>query len=166
MKKLFLLFSFSAVALGAAEYFVSPNGKDANPGTKDAPFATISHAAKTVKPGDSVTVRSGVYHEVIVISAKGTAAKPIVFRGAPGEKAVVTGGYQVNVPWKKTANYRFIWEVPCKRSVNMLWDKLNCDRFLELNSLDMVEKSPGSFMLDKKAEKLLRCGCVCTAKQA
>ena len=36
----------------------------------------------------------------------------------------------------------------------MLWDKLNCDRFLELKSLDMVERSPGSFMLDKKAKKL------------
>ena len=155
MKKLSFIFPLcSAVALGAAEYFVSPKGKDTNPGTKSSPFATVSKAAKTVKPGDIVTVRSGVYHEVVAISAKGTAAKPIVFRGAPGEKAVITGGYQVNTPWKKTANYRFIWETNCKLSVNMLWDKLNCDRFLELKSLDMVERSPGSFMLDKKAKKL------------
>jgi hypothetical protein len=154
MKKLSLLLCFSAAALGAVEYFVSPDGRDSNPGTKAAPFATVSKAAKTVKPGDVVTVRSGVYHEVVAITARGTAAKPIIFRGAPGEKAVITGGYPVNTPWKKTANYRFIWETNSKYSVNMLWDKLNYDRFLELTSLDMVEKSPGSFMLDKKAKKL------------
>ena len=144
----------AAAALGAAEYFVSPSGKDSNPGTAKAPFATISKAAEIVQAGDIVTIRSGVYRESVNISKKGTAKKPIIFRGAPGETAVITGGYLVTTPWKKAPNRRFIWETETKMSVNMLWDKLNYDRFLELESLDMVEKAPGSFMVDKKAGKL------------
>ncbi len=155
MKKLsFVLPLCVASVLGAAEYFVSPSGNDSNPGSAKAPFATIGKAVKAVQPGDIVTIRSGVYRESINISQKGTAQKPIIFRGAPGETAVITGGYLVTTPWKKAPNRRFIWETETNLSVNMLWDKLNHDRFLELKSLDMVEKSPGSFMLDKKAKKL------------
>ena len=132
MKKLSLLLSLGAIAVGAAEYFVSPSGKDTDPGTEMAPFATITKAVEIVKAGDIVTIRSGVYRESLSISTKGTASKPVIFRGAPGETAVITGGYLVTTPWKKVPNRRFIWETKTKLAVNMLWDKLNHDRFLEL----------------------------------
>ena len=150
----FLFFSGSVLLAGAAEYFVSPTGSDRNPGTNSSPFATIGRAVKAVRPGDTVTVRGGVYHEVISISQKGTAATPIVIRGAAGETAVITGGYDVSTPWKKTAGFRSIWETPSEYSVNMLWDRLNSYRFLELRSLAMLDSLPGSFMLDRNTGKL------------
>lgn len=155
MKNRVLLFSFFCGALlGAAEYFVAPSGKDSNPGTRSAPFATVNKGAAALKPGDILTIRSGIYHESIALSQKGTPEKPVIIRGAAGERAVITGGYEVKTPWKKSEGFRFIWETPCTLSINMLWEKFNLDRFLPLDDLQMVEKSPGSFMLDKKAKKL------------
>ena len=45
----------------ATTFYVAVNGNDANPGTKNSPFATIQHAQDAVKPGDTVYLRGGVY---------------------------------------------------------------------------------------------------------
>ena len=80
-----------AVYCGAREYFVSNDGNDKWPGTKQQPLKTINAAADRVQPGDVVTVRGGTYRERVLIKRSGTAAKPIIFRGAPGETALLTG---------------------------------------------------------------------------
>ena len=51
-----ILFSavFSAVQLFAAEYYVSPAGKNDNPGTLEKPFKPIAFAAKKAAAGDTV----------------------------------------------------------------------------------------------------------------
>jgi hypothetical protein len=46
---------------GAAEFFVSPNGNDADTGTIDKPFATVQRAQTAVAPGDTVNIRGGLY---------------------------------------------------------------------------------------------------------
>lgn len=38
----------------ARDYYVSPQGKDVNPGTMNAPLASIQKAIELVKPGGSV----------------------------------------------------------------------------------------------------------------
>jgi hypothetical protein len=58
-----------ALALGSAcfcnaqPYFVSPGGNDANPGTREKPFATLQHAQQATrqKRGD-VFLRAGTYY--------------------------------------------------------------------------------------------------------
>jgi len=45
----------------AAEFFVSPTGNDADPGTLDKPFATVQRAQDAVGPGDTVQIRGGTY---------------------------------------------------------------------------------------------------------
>src|SRR5450432_3524918 len=57
----FALFLISAQALAAATYYVAPGGDDANPGTIELPWATISQAVGSVAPGDAVILRDGVY---------------------------------------------------------------------------------------------------------
>ena len=81
---------FSA-SVKAADLYVSTGGNDASAGTLAAPFKTISRAAYVALPGDTVNVRGGVYFERVSIMSKGTAAKRIVFRSYPGEKAVIDG---------------------------------------------------------------------------
>ena len=82
MKKL-LIIALSLFMLGisasAKEYYVDCNkGLDYfYTGTSDRPFKTIQKAAKTVKAGDTVIVREGVYYGPITITAQGTAEKPI-----------------------------------------------------------------------------------------
>ncbi len=54
-------------------------GKDSNPGTQAAPFATIQAAADKAKPGDKVRVKPGVYRESVTPPTAGTEVAPIWF---------------------------------------------------------------------------------------
>jgi parallel beta-helix repeat protein len=75
----------------AAEYHVAPDGDDGGPGTADAPWRTIAHAAATARAGDTVHVASGTYAESVRFTAPGTAEQPIRFV-AEGEVLVDAGG--------------------------------------------------------------------------
>ena len=85
--------------LPAAEYVVSPTGKDTNPGTKQKPFATIQKAADTVKPGDTVRILEGHYRETVELKTSGTADKPIQF--VADGKVVIDGSDPVKGPWER-----------------------------------------------------------------
>ena len=47
-------------------YYISPNGDDGNPGTKDAPFKTLMKAQAAASSGDVVYIRGGVYRNFTV----------------------------------------------------------------------------------------------------
>ncbi len=79
-----------------AVYHVAPGGDDANPGTKDKPFATIAKAAAVVKAGDTVYAATGVYREGGLLSGlKGEEGKPIVFAAAEGAAPVIDGSAEI-----------------------------------------------------------------------
>jgi hypothetical protein len=64
-------------------YHLSSKGKDANEGTKSAPWATFKHAVSRLKAGDVLRVEPGVYRQGIHIeNLQGTPEKPIVIEGA------------------------------------------------------------------------------------
>jgi len=46
VKLLILLFSAFSISISAKDIYVSPNGKDNNPGTKNKPLKTIPHVKK------------------------------------------------------------------------------------------------------------------------
>jgi len=75
----------------ACTHHVAPDGSDDNPGTTEAPWQTIQHAADTAQPGDIVCVGSGDYSAEgeLFFSNSGTADAPITFAAAPGETATV-----------------------------------------------------------------------------
>ena len=77
--------------LYAAEYVVSPDGADTNPGTPQRPFRTIGRAAEAMKAGDTCTVRAGTYRETVVVKKSGLPDRPIRFRAAPGEQVFLVG---------------------------------------------------------------------------
>lgn len=73
-------------------YYVSTSGLDTNSGAISSPWRTIQHAASTVKAGDTVFVRAGVYNEIVSPPTSGTAsAGPITFSSYPGELATIDG---------------------------------------------------------------------------
>ena len=59
--QLFWLLLGSGAPIYAAEFFVSPTGRDTNPGTLEMPFATVQRAQDAVDPGDTVSIRGGTY---------------------------------------------------------------------------------------------------------
>jgi hypothetical protein len=79
-------------AVSNAGLYVSTTGSDSNSGTIDSPWRTIQHAANSVKAGDTVYVRGGVYSESVNISVSGSAlGGAITFQSYSGETAIVDG---------------------------------------------------------------------------
>jgi hypothetical protein len=82
--------------------YVAPWGDDGNAGTDpDFPLATVQAASNRAQAGDRVSIAPGVYREEVAVAASGTAAQPIVFRGA-GPAAVLDGAdaaIAAGVPW-------------------------------------------------------------------
>jgi nitrous oxidase accessory protein NosD len=75
------------------QYFVATNGDDSNPGTISEPKKTASSLVSSLKPGDEVIFRSGVYNGIIVLDGKGSSdagKKPITFKNYEGEKVTMT----------------------------------------------------------------------------
>ena len=56
-------FSITATSLYAENFFVSPTGDDANPGTYSEPFQTVSEGALALAPGDCLFVLPGTYRD-------------------------------------------------------------------------------------------------------
>jgi hypothetical protein len=75
----------------AADYFVSPNGDDANSGTVDQPFRTIAHGASVLAPGDTLQLRAGTYEEGLYngMSAGTSWQAPVTIAAYPGEQPIM-----------------------------------------------------------------------------
>ncbi|BFV61230.1 hypothetical protein KCMC57_up63340 [Kitasatospora sp. CMC57] len=79
--------AYSGVAAG--DHYVAPNGDDANPGTLDRPFATISRALAASAPGQTVAVRGGTYRPTATVSLAGTGT---------GERRITVSNYRDEQP--------------------------------------------------------------------
>lgn len=79
--------------LSAKEFFVSLNGNDANRGNIETPFRTLCKASEVVSPGDTVTIRGGVYELESPFQPlhSGKPGSFILYRSMPGEKVVFDG---------------------------------------------------------------------------
>ena len=67
-------------------YYVSKaaHACDTNPGTAEAPFATVNRAAQVLMPGERVVIGGGVYDEFVQPARGGeSAAKMISYEAAP-----------------------------------------------------------------------------------
>jgi hypothetical protein len=89
-----LIALLAATPAAAAEFFVHPEGNDANPGTLAQPFATVTRAQEAASPGDTVWLRGGVY------AFRGTTGAVGILlhkSGAPG-KRIHYWAYQDETP--------------------------------------------------------------------
>lgn len=95
-----------ALPQGGLELFVAPTGNDANPGTADAPLASLEGARDRIRQikksgglprgGVTVWVRGGMYpvRQTLELTEEdsGGAESPIVFRASENETPIFTGG--------------------------------------------------------------------------
>jgi hypothetical protein len=113
----------SGLVAAGADFYVAPDGKDANPGTAAAPFATVAKARDAVRQKVAVgldhdivvQVRGGVYplSETLVFGSEDTGTKEhsITYAAAPGEKVVLSGGRTIT-GWKKGQGSVWTTELP------------------------------------------------------
>lgn len=80
------------LSAGPKLFVDAARGDDGNAGTAEAPWKTLAHALRRLKPGDTLYLRGGAYHERVYLSRSGTAEAPITIASHPGELAVIDGG--------------------------------------------------------------------------
>ena len=105
------LIAFSS-AINAREFYVSPQGSDSSPGTKDLPFKTIPHAQSQVRAwkqangNENITVwlSGGQYRlsETLVFGLEDAAADGhrITYSAMPGETPGINSDVLIS-GWKK-----------------------------------------------------------------
>jgi len=77
--------------LGAAHH-VTPDGSDASDGSATSPWRTVQHAANVLRPGGTVYVHDGIYHERVSVNVSGNAsAGSITFAAYPGDRPILDG---------------------------------------------------------------------------
>ena len=77
------------VEAAAATYYVASNGSDSNSGSESSPWGTIQKAANTLRAGDTVLIRQGVYPERVTPVNSGTEGNWITYRNYGSETVVI-----------------------------------------------------------------------------
>jgi hypothetical protein len=106
-----------------SEFYVSPSGKDSNPGTRAMPFASIEKATEAVRsvlpsaPHADITVYldGGVYHLEAPIVFKpedsGREDFQVIYKAMEGERPIISGGVQIT-NWGQGEKGLWMAEVP------------------------------------------------------
>jgi hypothetical protein len=123
LSKISLVLLVLALALFAApsfaQIYVSPAGKDSNPGTKDKPVRTLQHAtalavaAMQKATGDvTISLAGGTYRLTQPLDLdpadSGINGHNIVFEAAPGARPIISGGVRIT-GWKLVNSAKDIW---------------------------------------------------------
>ena len=77
-------------------YYVAPDGDNANPGTRDRPWATPGYGSRQLAPGDTLIILGGryvlsEYDADVITPPSGTASAWITIQGEPGHRPVLAG---------------------------------------------------------------------------
>ncbi len=77
-------------------FYVAPNGDNANPGTRERPWATPGYGSRQLAPGDTLIILGGrytlrEYDADIITPPSGTASAWITIRGEEGNRPVLAG---------------------------------------------------------------------------
>jgi hypothetical protein len=91
-----LFLTLALVRTRGADFLVSTQGMDSNPGTLAQPFRTITHAYSVAGPGVTITIMPGIYTDYTTgwglhFGASGTSSNPIVLRAQVRGAAVIDG---------------------------------------------------------------------------
>jgi len=88
----------------------SPQGSDANPGTRDAPYRTPQALTQALQPGQTGCLRGGTYRGdeyVLGVGNSGRRGAPITIRSYPGERARLVGITEIYAHWVNLSGLTF-----------------------------------------------------------
>ena len=117
----------AAISFAQTSIFVSPIGKDTNPGTKEKPYATIGKAqieARQIKGAVNIFLRGGTYYlsQPVVMTSLDSRPDndPLVYRCFPGENVVMSGAVSLKLKWSEYKNG--IWQAKVEK--DLIFDQL------------------------------------------
>jgi len=82
-------------------WFVSPTGNNNNQGSIEQPFRTIYKCASVAQPGDTCSIREGVYYEWVQPKNSGRPDAPITFEAYNGEQVIISGTQKIEGEWQE-----------------------------------------------------------------
>lgn len=141
--------------LAQADFYVATDGKDTNPGTAAAPFASLAKARDAVREKVAagldrdllVLIRGGVYRLTECLSFgpqdSGTGTHGITYAAQPGAQVVLSGGRQI-AGWKKGAGGLWTTEVPGVKAGTWYFRQLyvNNRRAVRARTPNLDDKTP------------------------
>ncbi|MCT8977240.1 cell wall-binding repeat-containing protein [Clostridium sp. CX1] len=84
-------------ASAGKNFYVSTQGNDKNNGSLSSPFKTIQRGLDELKPGDTLLIRGGVYHETTdVFNKSGSPTAWYTIKNYQNEEVTMTGDYKLN----------------------------------------------------------------------
>ncbi len=98
----------------SAEYYVANGGDDWAAGNVDQPFQTIRRALDAAQPGDTITLRNGVYEGGINIDVDN-----LTIRSMPGEWAVVEAPLTEQTDGHSNSVFRYGYDIDGGRLENL-----------------------------------------------
>ena len=119
---------------GMRDFYVSPHGDDAHPGTEAHPFATLARAQRTVRRVTSQVPSTGSIHIWLADGTyyldspltfesqdSGTPEAPVTWAAVPGARVTLSGGRRLTCRWAPHGNGIMKTTVPAGLSFTQLF---------------------------------------------
>lgn len=161
MNKLSVLILFlmiSAGNLGAQTIYVSPQGNDNYPGTKEKPVASFLRAqmlARKIPAGKSVEVifANGIYYlpQTIEFSAEDNR-QSMIYRAENEGKAILSGGSLLHLRWKPFRDGIYVAEISGNPTIDQLYINGSRQRMARFPNAVPGKNVFDSWNLDHKAK--------------
>lgn len=140
--------------LSADTWHVETTGSDEHTGRSiTEAFATLGRAVAEAKPGDTVLVGPGRYHEEVRLTRDGTPDNPITIKARYPHRTILDGSVRID-RWTRTRGRRNTWQATVDKPTYLVYEKDTDTEYLEMANLHDLDRTPGSFMTDPK-DKLL-----------
>ncbi len=125
-----MIFSFMSISSFAVDFYVSPNGNDSNPGTKEKPFSSLEWAKIAVQ--NSIQKNKDVEHTIYMADGFYEIENPVIFdskyfsddnrltiKALEEENPIISGGIRLR-GWQK--NDAGFWVVDLPKKENEKWN--------------------------------------------
>ncbi|MDF7808776.1 PDZ domain-containing protein [Pontiellaceae bacterium B12219] len=144
------LLTLSVGMVHAADFYVSPQGSDSDPGTKEKPIATLGRAVEKVRPHAGktpVTVHfeDGVYYlpETVVFTPEDSGSKknPVIYKAVNEGGAVLSGGAKLDLDWNPFKDGIFQAKTPAGLDIDQLFVDGKNQRMARYPNYDPAKKA-------------------------
>ncbi len=83
--------SLTIGAVQAATYYIAPDGDDNNGGTRMSPWKTFVRSMTVLKPGDTLLISDGIYHQSLNVAVSGMKGHPVTIKALNDGQAIIDG---------------------------------------------------------------------------
>ncbi len=155
MKSMLLALSLGALTTLGAEYFVSTSGNDAHSGlAQDQAFRTLTKAKESFKPGDTITIMPGTYHESLEFANFPTSDKTSTIRALIPGTVLIRGDIDPPAPFQPSETYPNVWTIQLDSKPTAVNERDTLTIYATVPTLQELEFTSAAWFYDNDTKKL------------